>query len=222
MAEETQGQKPSLSQAIDEAIEARLVDLHTAMPAEIVSYDSATALAQVKPHFKRKFVTQASATAIPVISNVPVMMPRTKSAHVRLPISKGDTGLLVFSERSLDTWLERSMDHDPKDSRHHSLADAVFIPGLFDKTVPFQGNARVDSIELRNRSGFMEIFVNGKLRIGNNREELISLLQDLTDVLASLTVLDTHPIGGGTWSLTPASIVQINQVKTRLNSLKGA
>jgi hypothetical protein len=47
-----------------------------------------------------------------------------------LPVSVGDTGLLVFADGSLDVWLARGGVVDPLDDRHHALSDAVFIPGL--------------------------------------------------------------------------------------------
>lgn len=47
-----------------------------------------------------------------------------------LPVAVGDTGLLIFSDRSLDVWLATGGIVDPGDDRRHALSDAVFVPGL--------------------------------------------------------------------------------------------
>ena len=222
MAETGSRATPTWSKSIDEAIEAKLLELHTAMPAEIVAYDPDTAYAKIKVHFKRKYKGQDSPVSIPVISGVPVLMPRTAKAHLRLPIAKGDKGLAVFAERSMDRWVESATDQDPNDARRHALSDPIFIPGIYDQQTEITGDARADSIELRNRSGFAEILVNGKLKIGNNREELISLQKDFIDAVKGATVTVTGGSSAGTYPLSPATVSALATIASRILNLKGA
>lgn len=220
MAKTNDQKTPSFSTAIDQAIESKLIELHTAMPAEIVAYDSLTSYAIVKPHFQQKYIDDNTPVSISTISGVPVLLPRTADSHLRLPIKKGDTGLLIFAERSLDKWVQNAKDVDPDDVRHHSLNDAVFIPGIFDQKTNIKGNARGDSLEIRNKTGFCEILTNGTLKIGNNKEELISLLQELVNLLASTTVVVVGGSSSGTYPLATAA--QLSAIASRINSIKGA
>jgi hypothetical protein len=45
-------------------------------------------------------------------------------------VSPGDPCLLIFSDRSLDSWLDRGGEVDPIDLRRHHLSDAVAILGV--------------------------------------------------------------------------------------------
>lgn len=188
---------PTLPSIIRQAIERRVSGIHTAMPAEIVKYDFARNLAQVKPAFTIKFVTEDVPREIPIISDVPVLIYRTSGAHVRLPIAPGDTGLLIFAERSIDRWIDGLGANDPKDGRKHDLSDAVFAPGLFPITKPMDGSSATTSVEIRNQSGFMEFSQSGRFRIGNLEEELLSLLKEIVNALQSITITGTTALSGG-------------------------
>ena len=69
-------------------------------------------------------------------SRVPVCFPGSGGWKVTFPISKGDTGLLIFCSRSIDRWLSEGGSVDPQDDRTHDLSDAVFVPGLTDFAHP--------------------------------------------------------------------------------------
>jgi hypothetical protein len=55
------------------------------------------------------------------------------------PIAKGDFGMVVFSEASLDQWRDTGEPQVPGDIRRHSLAGAVFYPGLVPNTEVIDG-----------------------------------------------------------------------------------
>lgn len=210
-----------MTKVLRDAIDAALLEVHTSMPAAIEKYDFATNLAQVKPQFKRKFRDNASPVAIPIISNVPVLHPRMGGAHLRLPVAKGDTGLLIFAERSLDRWLDGAGDHDPQDPRRHALSDAVFIPGLSPTPNKMSATADATSVELRNKAAFVELTQGSRFKIGNTTDELLQLLLDLIDQLIAATVLVSSGSSAGTWPLSPGVITALQSIRNRLaNNLK--
>ena len=69
---------------------------------------------------------------LPVITNVPIIFPGSRTTRVRWPIRKGDSVLLLFSSASLDRWLARGGVTDPGDERSYDLNDCVAIPGIAD------------------------------------------------------------------------------------------
>ncbi len=126
---------PSMAQVLKDAIDGRLAELHTAMPALVESYDAATGFAAVSPCLKRKYVA-GDLVELPVINNVPVLFPRGGNAAITFELQKGDVVLLVFAERSVDRWKTAGGKVDPKDPRKHALSDAFAIPGGYPRTSP--------------------------------------------------------------------------------------
>lgn len=115
--------------------ESLLADLHTSLPGKVVRYDAATQKADVQPLIKERYADEngaAQSRDLPVIPAVPVQFPGSGGYRITFPVTVGDTGLIVFSEASLDKWLVSGGTVDPADDRRHDLTDAVFLPGLRD------------------------------------------------------------------------------------------
>lgn len=124
---------PSFAKLLRQAIDARLVDVHTAMPGKVTAYDVDTQRASVQPLLKRGRRGEDGervAGLLPIVVDVPVSFPLAAAGGLTFPIAAGDTGLLVFTEGGLDVWLAGSgREVDPGDDRRFTLTDAVFIPG---------------------------------------------------------------------------------------------
>ncbi len=133
---------PTMAEVIRTALDRRWTDLRVALPGRVESYDSAKQLVQVQPLIKEPVegedgtVTQER---LPVVTNVPVIFPSGGGMRLTFPIQAGDTGLLVFSDRSLDLWLDQGGEVAPEDARRHHVADAVFFPGLHPNNDPWSG-----------------------------------------------------------------------------------
>ncbi len=180
---------PTLAQVIKDGIEKELLEVHTSMPAAIVSYDAKTNLAVVCPSLKRKYKTEENAIDLPLISNVPVGHLKFGDSHIRFPVKPGNEGYLQIMERSIDKWSETGGLVDPDDPRKFALSDAVFIPQLWSKRNPLVSKGSPNSLEIRNAKSFIEVLPNGRFRISNGSEELIKLLTDLVGELLTAKVV---------------------------------
>lgn len=133
---------PTLA-AILNAVKAQtFADLRVSMPARVEKYDDATQLADVQPLLKESYVDEEGERAIarlPVITNVPVVFPGGGGMRITFPVRAGDTVMLVFSDRSIDSWLAQGGEATPEDERRHHLSDAVAWPGLHPNTAPWNG-----------------------------------------------------------------------------------
>ena len=206
---ETQGETPTLTQVLDLAIKKRLLDLHVSLPASIETYDGKRA--SVRPLLERE-LKDGSSFELPVITNVPVIWPRTASAEIHLPLKKGDTGTLLICERSLDSWLVAGGCVNPKDFRRHDLSDAQFIPGL----KPFSEPSAFDPDRLVVKNGLMQVTLkdDGKVKLTNGTEELLDLFDQLLDALKAArtnTIFGPQP-------LVPPTL--FTNIKTKLATLK--
>lgn len=109
-----------------------LRSVNTGMPGEIVSYDPSTQTASVKLLLRMKQPNGESEIP-PVLSGVPVVMPRAGGGALTFPVKAGDGVMVQFSQRSLDEWKEAGGEQSPDDVRMHDISDAVAVVGLADR-----------------------------------------------------------------------------------------
>lgn len=123
---------PQLAELLNHVKARWAADLRVAIPGRVEKYDAATQLVDVQPLVKDRLelATSEETLQLPVITNVPLMFPGTKTWHMTFPVEAGDEVLLVFSDKSIDAWQDQGGISDPADARRHHLTDAVAIPGL--------------------------------------------------------------------------------------------
>ena len=218
---------PTLADLLRLATARQLQDVHVSMPGRIESYDAPRQEASVQPLLKVALASGEEAS-LPVINHVPVLWPRGGGAILSFPLEIGDTVLLVFSERSLDEWLQQGGELAPQDPRSHDLSDAVALPGLYPFNEPGDADGR-DAL-LRFRGGELRLYPSGKVELKNQAahlrlnpdgtvalggaDELLSIVDGLLDQLLAMVV--TTPAGPG----TPANLPAFAALKMRLATLK--
>jgi len=124
---------PDLAEVVDAALDSRLLDVHTAIPGTIKSYDAAKQTADVIVQVRSATPAQDGSTVaetVPVLPNVPVQWPRGGGYALHFPLTAGDHVLLVFSEAAIGHWRETGQVADPGDLERHSFSYAIAIPGI--------------------------------------------------------------------------------------------
>lgn len=193
---------PTLDNVLRRAMESHQMNIHTALPGRVETYDAATQLANVKPLIKRAFVADEVETLepLPIINNVPVQFPRAGIRFISLPIKVGDHVLLVFNERSIDKWQAGSGDDtDPTDLRMHNLSDAVAIPGFYPDSEKLD-DADPDNIVIGEDGGVQVHVADDKIELGekgsSDKASLDSKVQiELTRIAVELSALTTFVLG---------------------------
>lgn len=151
---------PSEAEILRRFIEFRLADLHTATPGRIVAFDAAANTATVQPLLQRVYVDASGTETVssaPLLKAVPVWFPRGGGFRMTWDLAEGDVVLLVFCERSIDTWATSGGEVDPKPRRKHDWSDAVAVPGLAPTEAAIAGiqprqlliGAEDESVEVR-------------------------------------------------------------------------
>lgn len=131
--------EPTIQEVIADAIESRLLELHTAIPGKVISYDATTQTAEVAPVVQRAEPAvngSSTLTPLPSIPNVPVQWPRGGGYAIHFPLAPGDHVLLVFSEAAIGHWRASGELAPPGDLRRHSLGYPVAIPGIAPESGP--------------------------------------------------------------------------------------
>lgn len=117
---------PTLEELLNAVADRSLRGAFTSMPGRVVRYNSSTQSVDVE------ITVLDSDGPFPVVQRCPLMFPGSAGSRITWPVSAGDGVLLVFASRSIDKWLAVGGVVDPEDDRHHTVSDAIAIPGLFD------------------------------------------------------------------------------------------
>lgn len=153
MNEELQKQEQasaSQERATRLAIQRRMIDVHTAIPGIIDSYDAAAQTVKVQPAIKRLLV-DGTQVNLPVCVDVPVIFAGTGDFWFTFPIEPGDECLLLFSERAIDFWWQNGSVQPPSEFRMHDLSDGFALFGINSQPQKLS-NVQTDGAELRTRS----------------------------------------------------------------------
>lgn len=210
-----------LAEYTKNAIRKELLETHTCLPAKIHEYDEATQKAKVIPLLKIKYRHKDKPTDLAIINNVPVQWPSSNggSAFIHMPLKVGDFGIVIFSERSIDTWLAGEGDSvSPEDPRHHHLSDAIFIPGV----LPFKKALSIsspDNMILKNNNMTIEIDPSGKIKIEGAAQELLTVIDSFMTNVIGATIIIPSGSSAGTYPLDPATVAALTIDQTNLQTL---
>jgi hypothetical protein len=144
--------QPTITEWIASGVEKGINEVHVCLPAIIDTFDATTQTAKVLPAIQRIRLSDGEFFDIPPITNVPVQFPSAGGFSLTFPVKKGDEVLLVFGERSIDTWQQSGGIQQPLDRRKHDYTDAIAIIGLHSKGRAVESYS-TDSVDLRSDDG---------------------------------------------------------------------
>lgn len=149
--------KQRFADILKTAIDSYFSKIHTCIPGQIESFNALLNKASVKPLIKRK--VGKNILSLPVITEVPVQFPSSGNVGVVFPLNRGDGCLILFSEVSLENYLNSiGNEVEPGDDRTFSLSDAVCIPGVSPFSKP--GTLKGDGLSIKMKYGDYEVILN--------------------------------------------------------------
>ena len=176
-----------LSHVLKTALNAAKLGIHTGIPAKVTKYYKDDGTVDCIPVLKQKF-PDGETVEMAKIQKVPVAFPQTKRSIIAMPVQKDDYVWLMFSERSIDAWIQNGGIVDPADKRTHHLADAVAYVGIMPNADRHKINNDNDIIIKNTRDGKkteVRIKQNGKIQCINQTDELFKLLYRFVKAIAS-------------------------------------
>jgi len=208
-------QDPSLAQALSDAFEARLLDLHVSTVCRVTAYDAATQRVSVQGVNQRAYIDEAGDRQVenlPVFQDVPVGFCGTASDNMTWPIAVGDTCQVVFSEQSIAAWLRRGGGPiDPQDDRKHSLSDGIAWFGVRDFSHPI-ANVPTNAVVITAKN---------QLRLGGYAASQAVVVQSaLGDFMTALqNAINTATAVSPQTAVTIAAIATLGYLKAALLAL---
>lgn len=139
-------------------ITTALMDVHTTMPAIVISFDAEARTVTAQPAIQRVFNNgegMTGATNLPPCVDVPVIFPSGGGYEITFPVEEGDECLLVFAERCIDAWFDTGVPSPPADYRQHDLSDAFAIVGV--RSLARQQKVAVDGMSIGSNENFIKI-----------------------------------------------------------------
>lgn len=155
--------------------------LRVAIPGIIESFDANRQTVSVQPAITENIQageSEAKATKLPVLTDIPICFPRAGGYSITLPVSKGDECLLVFADMCIDGWWQSGGVQDQMETRRHDLSDAFAIIGTTSQVKRLSGYSsdkmqiRADNgkvvMELDSGTGSIKIDCNGDFIVNAN------------------------------------------------------
>src|SRR5690606_34548588 len=124
--------KDELQELLNLSGDSLVNNMYTAIPCIVLGIvDSLQgAVVNIQPTINQKMKDGTVKERQPILA-VPVVFPCSRTSAFTFPIAVGDTGLAVFSMRSLDAWKSsQGMPTAPLNYAKFDKGDAIFIPGL--------------------------------------------------------------------------------------------
>lgn len=185
-----------LDEALRRVLQSERLDLHVAMPATVLSYDSDTQTANLRPMVRRVIpaadedVDEDQTEELPVLPNVPILWPRAGllKFHFHAPMEEGDGVLVLFCDQDLNQYRRTGQVSDPGVGTRHGLSGAVALPGLF----PIGNDLTVDSddAQIGRDGGPVVKFRTATIEAGGT-DQLAKALEVWTELSAIAANLDS-------------------------------
>jgi len=174
-------------------------DVGTSIPGHILAFDPITQLAQVQIGIVKTRIDGMTFEPTPLIE-VPVYF--FGGAYcIEVQIDPLTEGVIVFSQRCIDAWVNTGGVAENPIMRFHDFSDACFLPGLRsqpNKIADFKNNG----IRMRNADGTNYIWLknDGTAEI----KAALTVTGNITqtgDITSSGTITATTDVKGGGVSL---------------------
>ena len=210
-----------LENLITSVVDHNLWDLHVATPAKVVQIDYDKQKVSVQPLIKERNRdadnNPKGLSSLPIINSVPVIGFTAGTGMLSFPIKVGDTGTLLFIDRSMDVFkFGDGVDPiDPKDMRKHNLNDAVFIMGLspYSKALGFHAE---DTVLRMNANTSSECKISFKPSGDIVIDTPTKLIANATGNVEVNTQADAKINVSGTTTVTSSGLVKIDASNTKI------
>lgn len=167
--------------------------VNTAIPCEVVNVSrlQTEQTIDVQPLINRVF--EDVVVMVPsIILNVPVVFPSGGGGLISFPIKVGDTVLVIYSQRSIEEWMESGGERQtPKDRRHHHRTDAIAIPGIYTKSSNLSPHP--DNVEVKFESSSVSITPENVVTVSDGTSSVVldgAGTTTLTNGTSTITMAD--------------------------------
>lgn len=128
------------SAAINQSLHQFECDLRVAIPCLVVAnqngdpFNATLQTVSVQPAIQEVILVNAirTPTTLPILDDVPILIPRSGGFSLTFPIAIGDECLVIFQDMGIDNWWQSGGIQPQPDGKlyRHDIGDAVAIFGV--------------------------------------------------------------------------------------------
>ena len=138
----------TLEDVIEAHLKGAIAQIHTMLPAKVVSFDDTGAIPRATVRLAVKFNRLKAGGAREetefyeamgngILADLPVQYLVAGGVSIYFPLAVGDEVLVDFAERDIDNAVDEGADlNDPGSARRHALADGIVRPMAWSSSVP--------------------------------------------------------------------------------------
>ena len=117
--------------AIMEQLEDRIkTTINCISIGTITSFDPDTQTAEVRLNYKKLNLYDGTIKDYQPLLQCPVIVLGGGEGYISFPISSGDTCIVLFCDREIDTWIANGGVNPPQSNRVHDMNDAIALVGI--------------------------------------------------------------------------------------------
>ena len=166
---------------------ASAIKMRVCVPGIIQNFDAASQTVTVQPALREKMLVDGDESwiDIPLLVDVPIVVPRAGGYALTLPIKPGDECLVVFGDMCMDGWWQSGGVQNQVECRRHDLSDGFAIIGVWSQPRVISGYS-TGSAQLRNESGSAYVELAGDTI--NIKAGSINIQAGSVDIKANTTI----------------------------------
>lgn len=150
-----------LTSLLQAAMDSAGISIRVAVPGIVQSWNADEQTVTVQPAIREKvsFGGVGQEMNIPLLVDVPVVMPRAGGYSLVFVPQQGDECLIVFGDMCMDAWWQSGGIQSQADSRRHDLSDGFAILGCWSQ--PNKPSFPESGCRLQNDEGTAGIAISG-------------------------------------------------------------
>jgi len=174
-------------------------DVATSIPGYILAFDPETQLAQLQIGIERVDIAGEVFNPPPLIECPVYIYGGAFSVEIQIDI--GIEGVILFSQRCIDGWVNSGGVAPNPMLRFHDFSDAYFLPGLRSQPNKLSSYSN-NGVKLRNKDGTQYVWLqnDGSVKIKANNVEIDAPVTTTSSFIinsgATPIDLTTHVHGG--------------------------
>jgi len=153
-----------LNAALLVALEGLQADIWTSVQGIVQSFDPATETCAIQPATRCQYTSPTDGTkkwiTLPLLVDCPVFFQSGGGCTLTFPIKAGDEAIVVFANRSIDTWWQQGGVQNPDRIRMHDLSDGFVFVGPRSLPNVLSPNVSTAEAQLRSNDGQAVITIN--------------------------------------------------------------
>lgn len=185
------GQQPTLASLLELHRKGTMRQINCHQVGEIVSFDPATQTAEVQ--VKMSFLLNGEIKEYPLLLDCPCIVLAGGEGALTMPISAGDSCLVLFNDRDMDNWYSGGQTMPPRTDRLHDFSDAIALVGLRNKQNQISGYL-AQGTELKYGSSTIKL-ENGKVTVTNGAATVAVEGANIT-LTGNVAVVGTFSVNG--------------------------